>query len=235
MTIRPALATSAATVALLLGTASVGAAASALPVDAAGADRQTEMTAGDTSGSSAVPDDLLLFASAVADLDLSLVWDEPSGHLQVSLGPGQSEEEVLAAAQANGVADRVTIVRAPYSLEELTALASDLVASGEAQWAGPAPDLSGVDIGVSDAELSPFSGEQAPGPGTDGIPVRIVDVGEVTAISDEGEAVSYVDEEGAASTPDRSGIEPVVAWGVGAIAVAILAGGAVTVHRLRRR
>ncbi|TGO05158.1 hypothetical protein [Serinibacter arcticus] len=231
MTIRPALATSAATVALLLGTTS---AASAVPVDAAGADRQTEMTAGDTSGSSAVPDDLLLFASAVADLDLSLVWDEPSGHLRVSLGPGQSEEEVLAAAEANGVADRVTIVRAEYSLEDLTSLASELVSSGQAQWAAPAPDLSGVDIGVADAEASAFSQEQAPGPETDGIPVRIVEVGEVTAISDEGEAVSYVDGEGEAATPDRPGVEPAVAWGVGAIAVAILAGGAVMVRRLGR-
>lgn len=231
MTPRPALATSVAALALLLGAAT---SASAAPEAAPWVDREVQVLVEDGVGSSGVPDDLRLFTSEVAHLGLSMMWDAPTGHLQVVLSPGQSDEEVLAAARAQGVADRVTIVRAPFSLEDLTALASELVSSGEAQWAGPAPDLSGVDIGVRDAELSAFTEEPAPGPGTDGIPARIVDVGEMVAISGEDFDATELGGDGEASPSDEREGGALLAWGGGVIALAILAGGVVAVRRPRR-
>ncbi|GMA33224.1 hypothetical protein [Litorihabitans aurantiacus] len=190
-------------------------------------------TAPEGYGRSNVPDDLLMFTAAAAELDVTFVWDEPSGHIQVVLGPDQSDEQVLAVAGEQGVADRVTVVRADYELSDLTALASQLVASGQASWAAPAPDHSGVDIGVRDAGATPFGTEPAPGPGTNGIPVRVVDVGEVVAISGGQEEPFDVVAEGGEARDEEPGSSGTLTW-VAAAAAVLVAGGFLVMRHRRR-
>lgn len=134
-----------------------------------------------------VPDDIGALATEI-DRNfevLSLEWDDTSSTLTVWIDPGAGRtaiEDEIRAAGVNGI----RVANAQFSEATLQAAAERIVTAGtyagaEVQWAGPAPDGSGLDIGVSEAPRSARLGTSAPE--LEGIPVSILVDGEVEPTS----------------------------------------------------
>jgi hypothetical protein len=125
--------------------------------------------------------------SAATDLDrefdgVSVQWDEERELLVVWVDPDADIGAVRRAVEDLRL-EHVQVESAPYSAADLQGVADRLVTAGtlagaEVQWAGPAPDRSGVDVGVDRAVPQ----TRAPAE-IDGIPVSPVVDGEISAAS----------------------------------------------------
>jgi hypothetical protein len=114
----------------------------------------------------------------------SFSWDEATATLQVTVDDAQLAAQVDSAAAAAGLTT-VEVAVSAYDKDALTAAAEDLadggsIAGAPVSWAAPRADGSGLDVGVETATVAARAAGRA---AFQGIPVTIVDVGEVEEAS----------------------------------------------------
>lgn len=124
----------------------------------------------------------------------SLVWDDLTKTLTVWVADDSQSQTASDLIRESGAA-RMQVKVTEYDPEYLRDVATELVAAAsvdgtDVTWAGPAPDGSGIEIGVDAAPTAPAT--QAEIATFDGVPVTVVDEGGATAASRNVDASPFM-------------------------------------------
>lgn len=145
----------------------------------------------DESAQDSAPDSISPFAEAVGS-QASVIWEEDRGVLRVVLSASSSQEEVSELAHQYGVDSFAEFHQGEYTMDELMDVAESLVASGQANWAAPNPNLDRVDIGIPETVETPLRRMSPNDFGSEPVPINVVDVGDVEIASRDADRVPYI-------------------------------------------